>query len=393
MDLLDKTQCALLLTAGNNFAQKKYVLGVSGGKDSQCLLHLFSQLIPKENLHVVHVNYRLRGKDSSQDEKLVKDSCVKSDISFSVFTPDVTKSSEASLRNLRREIFKSVLKETGFDYIVLGHHAQDQLETILMRLIRGTGQVGLAGMKKKNGSYIRPLLEITPLEIDTYLKEHQIAYRTDHTNFESRYFRNEIRQELIPVLEKISSRHGGAFSLYNKTSKLSEELHSTNTYLEKKNKRTYKKLVSENTFWFRFSQTKFLKLDKVAQAHFLHLLFCKLKVTPDRETLVRALKSIEAGKDLSLPEGAHLSVSCEQVFFQNKKQIFRLSKIKGPLSLGVSFEIPEGLELRFPKAGDRFRSGKLKKKMLEERIPRLMRKVLPVLAQCGTNEVVWYLKA
>lgn len=194
----------------------KIVLGVSGGPDSVCMLDIFAKLTPKYDLELIiaHINYGLRGKDSDKDEKFVRELAGKYGLKISILqepNPWNSKSSalgkrkppsENELRNVRYNFFEKVRKENNFDSIAVAHNADDQVETFLMRVIRGSGLAGLSAMKYKNNFIIRPLLGISREKILEYLKTHKLKYRTDKTNKESLFFRNKIRNKLIPYLEK-----------------------------------------------------------------------------------------------------------------------------------------------------------------------------------------------
>lgn len=183
----------------------KLVLGVSGGPDSTCLMEAFWALKKKYNLEllVAHVNYGLRGKESDRDEKFVLELAKKMKLEAIVFKPRVKKKGnlEESLREIRYAYFEKIRKERKFDWIGVGHNRDDQVETFLQRLLRGAGMAGLRGMKFKNGRIIRPLLGFSRQEILEYLQTKKINYRTDQTNKKAVFFRNRIRQKLIPFLE------------------------------------------------------------------------------------------------------------------------------------------------------------------------------------------------
>lgn len=184
----------------------KIVLGVSGGPDSTCLLDVFSKLQKKYDLElsIAHVNCHLRGKDSDQDERFVEKLAEKYKLSLDILDAKIEDGdkSEEKLRDVRYAFFERLRKENKFDFIAVAHNSDDQAETVLMRLIRGTGLAGLSAMQAKNGKIIRPLLEISRKEIISYLKKNKLGYRIDKTNKESIYLRNKIRNKLIPYLEK-----------------------------------------------------------------------------------------------------------------------------------------------------------------------------------------------
>ncbi len=185
----------------------KIVLGVSGGPDSVCLLDIFVKIQKTYALELIiaHVNYGLRGKDSERDEKFVRDLANKYNLTIEILkVPKLnTKNiSENYLRDLRYDFFEKIRQQYKFDLIAVAHNSDDQVETFLMRLLRGSGLQGLSGMKYKSGKIIRPLLSTTRQEILEYLNETNRTYRTDRTNAKNLFLRNKIRNKLLPFLEK-----------------------------------------------------------------------------------------------------------------------------------------------------------------------------------------------
>jgi len=185
----------------------KIVVGVSGGPDSVCLLDILVNLAKKKKfeLLVAHINYGLRGRDSDNDEIFVRELAQKYNLKIEVLNAkkeSKISSTENNLRNIRYDFFRKIIKENNFDLIAVAHNRDDQAETILMRLIRGSGLLGLQGIRPKNDDIIRPLLDTSRVEIIDYLKENKLIYRVDKTNKENKFFRNRIRNKLIPLIEK-----------------------------------------------------------------------------------------------------------------------------------------------------------------------------------------------
>lgn len=183
----------------------KIVVGVSGGADSSCLLNVLLKLQKKYDLQLIvaHINYGLRGKNSDGDEKFVRELAEKNDLKIEVLKIKELKNiSENKLRNMRYEFFEKICVENKFDWIAVAHNSDDQVETFLMRIIRGAGLQGLSAMKYKNGKIIRPLLNISRKEILEYLKKNKLSYRIDKTNKQNVFFRNKIRNKLVPYLKK-----------------------------------------------------------------------------------------------------------------------------------------------------------------------------------------------
>ncbi len=181
------------------------MVAVSGGVDSVCLLDVLVFLSEKYHftLHVAHVNYRLRGKDSDADETLVRERVSLYHLPLSVLHPRVTtSSSEERLRDIRYRFLEKVRMQTKSDAIIVAHHQDDQAETFLLRLLRGSGMQGLSAMKPQQGYVIRPFLGVTREEILHYVQNRKLSYRIDQSNRDVRFLRNRVRHQLLPLLEK-----------------------------------------------------------------------------------------------------------------------------------------------------------------------------------------------
>lgn len=189
----------------------RLLVAVSGGADSIALLHLLSRLAHSYplQLHVAHLNHSLRGKESDEDAEFVQKYSDALNIPAAVVKKDIAsmaKGMKRSKQDAARFVRYQVLGEIAFrekcGWIVTAHQADDQAETFLMRLIRGSGSRGLGAIPKKRGKIIRPVLHLTREEILDYLRKNQISYREDSSNLLPVYFRNQIRQELVPLLKR-----------------------------------------------------------------------------------------------------------------------------------------------------------------------------------------------
>jgi tRNA(Ile)-lysidine synthase len=197
---------------------QKILAAVSGGADSLVLLHVLHSLAPKYRwkISVAHFNHRLRGRASDADEKLVHRTARKLSLPFYVAGADVKKfaaqskiSVEMAARKLRHEFLARVAREQKNSVVALAHHADDQVELFFLRVLRGAGGEGLAGMKWQSSSpanwkitLVRPLLGFTKAEILEFANTEKIRFRDDATNFTSDFLRNRIRNELLPLLRK-----------------------------------------------------------------------------------------------------------------------------------------------------------------------------------------------
>lgn len=182
------------------------IVAVSGGPDSSCLLDCLVMLGKKYDwkLHIAHVNYALRGEDSDCDERLVRERANLYNVPISVLRPDISgkeNNLEARLRSIRYEFFETLRVRLGFDAIAVAHTEDDQAETVLLRLLRGSGLRGLGAMRPRDGVIIRPFLCTPKADIARYLKENTLPFRIDQSNADPKFTRNRIRHELLPLLE------------------------------------------------------------------------------------------------------------------------------------------------------------------------------------------------
>lgn len=188
------------------------VLGLSGGADSMALLHMLVHWpVPGLRVSAVHVHHGLRGSNADRDETFVRDICRQYGVSLTVQHVDVAERAsnqhitiEEAGRAVRYEIFESVRQDLGADFVFTAHTASDQVETMLMRLLRGTGPDGLDGIQVIRGAIRRPLLCCDRAEIETYCAEHGVPYVTDETNMDVQFTRNRIRHEVLPLLRQIN---------------------------------------------------------------------------------------------------------------------------------------------------------------------------------------------
>lgn len=287
---------------------ERLVLGVSGGPDSMALLHIFSVLAKKENLTLIvaHINYQYR-KESWQDEKIVQDFCDKNNLKLEILT-NLNLSSKEHNENKWREIrfnfFQQIKEKYQANKIVLAHNQNDQAETLLLHLLRGSGLNGLSAIRYKRGEIIRPLLDISRQEILAYLKKHQISFATDKSNQDKKYLRNKIRLNLLPYLAKNYNP-----KIINLLSQMAKNVADDYDFLQSK--------IEE--FWQFNSEKKEIVFSSLIflQKHFAEQRLILRKML---EQLLGNLQNVEFG---TLEEIRFLIASQK-----NKNQIMRLKNLK-----------------------------------------------------------------
>ena len=203
---------------------KKILLATSGGKDSMVMVHLFQQL--DYEIGIAHCNFQLRGMESFEDQNFVKEYASANDIPVFItqfdtkaFAEDYKVSTQVAARELRYNWFYELLETEKFDYILTAHHADDNLETFLINLSRGTGLEGLTGIPEQNDRVIRPLLAFSQEEMEEYARINNIQWREDSSNASDKYLRNKIRHHLVPMLKELNPNFLSSF-------------HKTQTYLQ-----------------------------------------------------------------------------------------------------------------------------------------------------------------
>jgi len=189
----------------------RILIGISGGPDSVTLLNVLLSFKKRYNLSffIAHLDHMLRGKESDEDVNFVKNLAQELGLPCEVKSYNLTKIArkehltlEEAARKYRYKFYLETAKKFNTNKIALGHNADDQVETVLMRFLRGSGLEGLMGIPPVRGKIIRPLIECSRAEIEEYCKENKIGYRVDSSNKEVVYFRNKIRLELLPLLSK-----------------------------------------------------------------------------------------------------------------------------------------------------------------------------------------------
>ena len=186
----------------------RLLIGVSGGIDSMVLLH--AMLSADYKVTTAHVNFKLRGEESDLDEAHVRAWCASHHIPCLVLEADTTSFADQhalniqqAARRIRYQWWEELIRKGEFDYIATAHHQDDQVETVLMNFMRGTGLKGLPGIPARRDQIIRPLLGVPRSDIEQYAKENDIPFRNDSSNAKDQYLRNSVRHHLLPLMQKL----------------------------------------------------------------------------------------------------------------------------------------------------------------------------------------------
>lgn len=188
---------------------------VSGGADSMCLLHLAARLGAERGFTVAaaHYNHCLRGAESDRDEAFVRDWCGENGVAFYAGAGDVAARAarlgqgvEETARQMRYAFLRETARGLGADRIATAHNADDNAETLLLHLVRGSGLQGLTGIAPRRGELVRPLLTTPRTEIEAYVSEHGVPFVEDSTNADTAYTRNRLRREILPLLRELNPR-------------------------------------------------------------------------------------------------------------------------------------------------------------------------------------------
>ncbi|MCM8783548.1 MAG: tRNA lysidine(34) synthetase TilS [Candidatus Omnitrophica bacterium] len=307
----------------------KVLVGVSGGPDSVCLLYLLYKLKESLNLglHVCHLNHKLRGKDSDDDASFVKDFTERLGLPFYGGEIDVKEeirkrgwSEEEGARFLRYEFFFQNAENRGIRKIAVGHTRDDQVETVLMHLVKGAGILGLRGIppvrEEKSFLIIRPLFEIWREEIMNFLHQEKIGYRIDKTNFSSLYLRNRIRNKLIPYL--INDYNPRIKEILANTA---ENLGLIYEYINKQGRRKFNSVAKVRHEEIMIILDKFRKLHPVLQREIFRLVIKELKGNLRRinyqhwKEFEELFQKRSTGSMIDLPQGISVEKDKKSLIF------------------------------------------------------------------------------
>lgn len=309
----------------------KIVVAVSGGPDSICLLHVLYALREefKLQIYAAHLNHNFRGIEAQMDAQYVAKFCEELNVICFIKSMDVPKyakehalSDEEAGRILRYEFFQEVVERVGANKIAVAHNQNDQAETVLMRLLRGTGIQGLTAIHHERGHIIRPLLDISRKEIEDYCFINKLSPRTDETNLEPIYHRNKIRLELIPYMEKEYNPN-----IIESLAKTAEILKRDSDFIEEVSRNTYRELrLDSSRDYIALDAEGINKLQPALQSRIFRL--AAEELVGKREVLeykhiqgtMELLQKRETGKKILLPMGIIVKISYNKVIFTTKEE-------------------------------------------------------------------------
>lgn len=323
------------------------LIAVSGGIDSVVLLDLLFRLRESHclKLQLLHLNHGLRGKEADDDEKFVISLARKMNlpvitkkVHVSEYSLSNKVSEEEAARILRFRFFEETINSIGANSLALGHHANDQVETVLDHFLRGSGMNGLSGMKARRGKYIRPLLFATRREIETYASTHSLDFKIDSTNALLKYRRNNIRHKLIPLLEE--EFNPGIAGVIMRTSKIMSE---TEAFLADQAEAAYHHClidVKKNKIILEIKPflTYFTIIQKYVLFHAFDQLCINRQVLSSEklERLITLIKGSISGKmEVLRPE---VQVAIDHGFLVINKG--KTKKIEICVNVGTKFQLP-----------------------------------------------------
>lgn len=236
-------------SSGLIYQHDKLLLTVSGGVDSVVMVYLFKAA--GYEFSIAHCNFKLRGEESDNDELFVKELAKESGVVFFAKSFDTYNyarkkgiSVQMAARILRYQWFEDIRQKNRFSYICVGHHKDDNAETVLINLIRGTGLAGLQGIREKRSFVVRPMWIFSRNEIERFAVEHKLDFRDDSSNNDTKYIRNKIRHRVLPVLREINPSINESFS---KLSKIIRNTDALLSYFIAKDAPGFVKQVNDKT--------------------------------------------------------------------------------------------------------------------------------------------------
>lgn len=395
---------------------KNLLLASSGGIDSMVMVDLFHKL-PFE-IAIAHCNFQLRGLESFEDQKFIQNYAQVNSIKLFLtqfdtesFANDYKLSKQVAARELRYNWFYELLEKENYDYILTAHQADDNVETFLINLIRGTGIDGLTGIPTQNEQVIRPLLIFSRQEIEQYAKDNAIEWREDSSNASDKYLRNKIRHHLVPILKDLNSDFLSSFQ------KTQNYLKDSKSMVEDASFLVYQQVAKEKGTEIHFDLNQLKKLPNF-KAYLYHWfngfgftawddIYDLLEGQSGKQVFSNEFRLLK-NRDLLILSPISLEDEYEEYFIsKNQKQVkiplnLSLSRVEAISTVSNSTIFVDEDKLWYPlvlrrwREGDSFQpfgmDGKTKKvsKFFKDEKLSLIEKEKAWLL-CSDNEIVWIL--
>jgi tRNA(Ile)-lysidine synthase len=422
------------------------IVAVSGGADSVALLHILYGFREELgfSLSIAHMNHMAREKDSDADAEFVRDLGQKLGLPCMVHSTDVKAeaknqktSFQETARNLRYQFLESALKVKKSNFIALGHTSDDQVETFIINLLRGSGARGLSGMPEIRAPFIRPMLTSSRHEVESYLQENDIKFREDSSNKENHYVRNRVRNELLPILAEYNPQIKS--TIIDTVSILKDEDQFFEEYVEEllpefvRTDRGKPEVILSREFFLRQSKAIQKRLIRKALEPFIEGL--RRISTVNVCAMIDLMEVARVGKEVRLPGGWRATGGTKSIKIELSPRFLNepVTIKEQKNSAKIELEMPGNTEwsefgwhfncrvldpgsanfskgssqacfdydkvgghvgVRFFKPGDRFiplgMNGrkKLKSFFIDEKIPQEERKVIPLLTSAN-GDIIW----
>ena len=414
------------------------VVGVSGGPDSICLLHLLWCIQKEYNLtlYAVHLNHQFRGIDSDGDASYVKEFCNQHNIPAFIYTENVAEyallkkmTDEEAGRELRYRYFHEILVSQKADKIAVAQNKEDQAETVIMRLMRGSGIEGLSAMDyKRDNCVIRPLLNSSRMEIESYCERQGLKPRIDKTNFQAVYARNRVRLELIPYIEENFNKN-----ITDTLCRTADLLREDSQFINQIAQLNYEKITIKLKQEIIINKKDFEKQHIVIKKRVIRLgikeVSGALKDVENKhiENILEFIQRDRVGGEIDLPNNITAKVDYEAIRLRHNYKSIITDDFEYKISIGESIHLKEvdmvlstrildyfqvlensadkhiecfdlnkikrEIVVRNRRKGDRFNplgmagSKKLKDFFIDEKVPRDIRDHIPLV--CDGDEIIW----
>lgn len=337
------------------------LIGVSGGPDSMALLHFYMSIQDEWNLKLValSVDHQLRGDESKEDLLYVQQMCEKWKINFVAASFDVKAYSrekqigtQVAAREVRYHFYAEQMKKFHADYLALGHHGDDQIETMLMSFTRSSSPLALSGIPVKRdffgGQIVRPFLVLQKKDVLEYCQNHAISPRMDPSNEETDYTRNYFRKHVIPLIKEKNNR------IHITVQRLSESLQEDEQFLQNEAKKVINQVVvfDEIKRNASFKIAEFKKYSPALQRRAYHLILSYLyEKLPENlsyvheETFLSLLDKPEGNVQLDFPHGLTLEKSYETLLLYYKDQYPENNSFHQTIHIPATLDFPDGAKL------------------------------------------------